>query len=1180
MKSKLLTGVLLTLAVVAICLWEVWPPDKRIRIGKDLRGGVSLVYSVEMPEGADSQRVLAQVIDSLKRRVNPQGVLDISMQPQGADRIEVVMPLPSPAVKALGDTYDATLAQLGARTQVTARQLQRALAEGKAMDFAPAAPAAGDAAAGSRRDMLAKLQSAHDAAKAGREKLASMPQGAPDRGEEEERLAQAEIDEKRLFEQVLATSVPVQRLKRAMQLSTERPPLRDERGRIRVSATGDVATGPSPREAEIQSLKALVPDFAPQIDGLVKSYDDYAAVVTGYDDPEDLKRLMRAAGVLEFHIPVSAASPEGVNVQDLVTQLKERGADGTDSPVARWFRINSIKQFAESPQEQDALRADPATFMRARDLIATSHEGNVWVLLYTTEAMSLDHLGGRQWAMKSVFPSQDQLGRAAVAFQLDQAGGQLMGRLTGPNINRPMAIVLDGEIYSAPTLQSQINASGQISGNFSPEDIDYLTRVLQGGELEAKLRPEPVSVSMLGPALGRDNLERGFSAVGVSAVAVGIAMVLYYFGAGIIACIALAINGLMIFGIMAAIDGTFTLPGLAGVALTMGMAVDANVLIYERIREELVDRGESLTTAVEMGFKRAFSAIVDGNITNLIVCAVLYKFGATEVKGFGLTMMIGTLTTLFTGLYVSRVCFNVCTGPLGIRRLPMLPTVVPGLMRLLRPNVDWIRIRWVLWGGAGALAAASLLLTVSTGREMLDTEFRGGIAMTMSTRKASAGEPAGSDGKLLLARPEVERRIRAIGEKAPADALAVRELRNATVLTVGESTADFQATSFQIKLANPPSFTEADTLTEPVVTAVANEFAPELDLVMPLTFRGLGDANDAAYVKPVLSDTLGDLLGMPGRTESLRDWYGGAAVVVDGIQPPISVDDAASRIARMRGQPDFSAISARAFEILPVATAPDGKCTSLLVLVNDPAANLSKVDAATWTRLLAGPEWSLVQQAFSQKLSVDQVSSFSPKVAENLAATAIVAVSLSLIGMLLYIWLRFNSLRYSVATVVALVFNLCCCLGALALSLRFTGSAFGRSTFIEDFRIDLNVISGLLAIIGYSLNDTVVILDRIRENKGKLLYAGYRTVNDSINQTFSRTVLTGGTVLITSGILFFYGGSGIRPFAFTFIVGLIAGTASSVVVAAPLTYVRREDRSEATRAGSVDAASEPAPDPA
>jgi hypothetical protein len=248
MKSKLLTSVLVTLAVVAICLWEVWPPDKRIRIGKDLRGGVSLVYSVEMPEGADSQRVLAQVIDSLKRRVNPQGVLDISMQPQGADRIEVVMPLPSPGVKALGDTYDAMLAELGARTQITARQLQRALAEGKAMDFAPAEAPAGEVAAESRRELLTKLQAAYDAAKAGRAKLAGLAEGPPERNAEEERLAQAEIDEKKLFDQVLATSIPVQRLKRAMQLSTERPPLRDERGRIRVSATGDVATGPSPRD--------------------------------------------------------------------------------------------------------------------------------------------------------------------------------------------------------------------------------------------------------------------------------------------------------------------------------------------------------------------------------------------------------------------------------------------------------------------------------------------------------------------------------------------------------------------------------------------------------------------------------------------------------------------------------------------------------------------------------------------------------------------------------------------------------------------------------------------------------------------------------------------------------------------------------------------------------------------
>ena len=170
--------------------------------------------------------------------------------------------------------------------------------------------------------------------------------------------------------------------------------------------------------------------------------------------------------------------------------------------------------------------------------------------------------------------------------------------------------------------------------------------MLAAGSLEARLSPEPISSSILGPSIGQDNLVRGLEAVAISVAVVALIMVLYYFGAGLVADLTLLINAVMIFGIMAMIDGTFTLPGLAGIALTIGMAVDANVLIFERIREELVNHGEDLRTSIRLGFSKAASAILDGNITNLIVCFILYQTAATEVKGFALTLSIGVLATL------------------------------------------------------------------------------------------------------------------------------------------------------------------------------------------------------------------------------------------------------------------------------------------------------------------------------------------------------------------------------------------------------------------------------------------------------------------------------------------------------------------------------------------------------
>ena len=168
--------------------------------------------------------------------------------------------------------------------------------------------------------------------------------------------------------------------------------------------------------------------------------------------------------------------------------------------------------------------------------------------------------------------------------------------------------------------------------------------------------------------------------------------------------------------------------------------------------------------------------------------------------------------------------------------------------------------------------------------------------------------------------------------------------------------------------------------------------------------------------------------------------------------------------------------------------------------------------------------------------------------------------------------MRFCSLLYSVATVIGVVFNVAVCLGLLALTKFIGGTAAGQALGIQEIRIDLNVIAALLTVIGYSLNDTIVILDRIRENRGKLPFATRSIINDSINQTFSRTLLTGGCAVATPLILFYMGGTGLQPFAYTFFVGLVAGTFSSIAIAAPLVYVPGAESPEQARGPATDAA--------
>ncbi len=1163
-----MNNILLRLLVIVLvcigCGAALW--TKSVRLGKDLRGGASLIYAVKLPEGGRREEMLTQVIDVLKQRVNPQGVLDIAMNPQGLDRIEVVMPLPSPEVRALQRAYQDALHEFIASMQISPTELDQALAAGKAPERY--------GSTGTRGDDVKALQKAYDDGKAAREELTRATAAGADPAaiaEVENRVVTAELAETRLRSKLLGQTLAEARLLKTLSLSTEPQPQRDPAtGAVLKATDGKVVMGPSLRAREFDLIKAEFPHLGAGLDALIAKHDAYYAKRTGLDDPEDLMRLLRGAGVLEFHIAVQPGSPLGVNVDQMREQLAKRGPRNTDSATARWYEINDLKQWYETPEQLEALTRDPIGYFAARGLAAAQYAGTYWILLYTTDAKSMTHSAGDPWSLQRAFRTTDsRLGGVAVGFQLDSSGATRMAKLTGPHVNQPMAIVLDDQVYSAPNLNSQISGSGVITGRFSDSEIKYLIQVLSAGALEASISSDPISVNILGPAIGSDNLEKGKAAVVLSIAVVCAIMFVFYFLPGLIANIALAIHALIIFGVMAAIDGTFTMPGLAGIALSMGMAVDANVLVYERMREELVLRGESVHAAVALGFRRALSAIVDSNVTNLIAVVVLYKIGATEVKGFALTMCIGAIGTVFTGVFVSHTLFMVADQWLKVRRLPMLQTVWPAVTRALTPRFRWVENRVFLFGIAGTLSTIAIVAIATRGRDIFETEFRGGVALTLSTRPAASGEEATPEGTLVLLRQDVEDRVRKIGEKAGTADPILYELRTANVVTLGEAGAESRSGRFQIRVGNPPTLVDQAMeaqISRKIVEAIVTEFAQQLAVQLPLKFKGAGDADHAAHTHPLDKDLLGDCIGRPDIKEPLGDFRGGVVVVVDDIQPPVTTTDVEKRITRMRSQPDFSDIAgrkARAVGLTPADPADPSKgYTSMAILVSDPAINSLTVEFEGWDKQLAATEWRLIASALSQQASLDEVSSFSPIVAENLAASAIVAVVISLILMLAYIWIRFGSLRHSSGAVLALCFNISCCIGFLAISPWLAQTAVGRFLLIDEFRIDINVIAALLTIVGYDIMDSIVILDRVRENRGKLPYLSAKVIDDSVNQTFSRTLLTGGTTFSCVVILIIMGGTGIRPFAYTFAIGLLAGTASSVIVAAPLVYSRRAEEEE------------------
>lgn len=250
-------------------------------------------------------------------------------------------------------------------------------------------------------------------------------------------------------------------------------------------------------------------------------------------------------------------------------------------------------------------------------------------------------------------PGFDQNGRPAVTFRFNPSGAQRFGVYTAENVGTLFAIVLDNEIVSAPRINEPIpGGSGQITGNFTVEEADRLSILLRAGALPASL--EFVEERTIGPELGQDSIDAGKIAALIAMVAVIVFMVLSYGLFGVFANIALAINVALIFAVLSILGATLTLPGIAGIVLTIGMAVDANVLVFERIREELKSaRGPA--RAIELGYERAMSAIIDANITTFLTALILFIAGAGPVRGFAITLGIGILTSVFTAFFVTRL---------------------------------------------------------------------------------------------------------------------------------------------------------------------------------------------------------------------------------------------------------------------------------------------------------------------------------------------------------------------------------------------------------------------------------------------------------------------------------------------------------------------------------------------
>ena len=633
--------------------------------------------------------------------------------------------------------------------------------------------------------------------------------------------------------------------------------------------------------------------------------------------------------------------------------------------------LQRVKNLLNTPEAQELIPADVEFIFSSKPAGA---EGNEFYFLYLVgkKPEMTGHM--IQDAFVSIGQVVEYLGQPIVNFSTTDEGVRLFSRITGSHIGERMAIVLDESVYSAPVIQSKISEGrGIITGSGTQEEAKDLAIVLRAGALPAEV--EIIEDRTVGPSLGRDSIEQGKTAAIYSMVLIAIFMILYYRATGLIADFALLLNMLFIMAVLAGFHATLTLPGIAGIILTIGMAVDANVLIFERIREELRS-GKTIRAAIDSGYGHALSAIIDANVTTFLVGIVLYQFGTGPIRGFALTLCIGIISSLFTAFFVTRTIFDLITRKSEQSTLSIGPVAL-----FTNLNIRFLSLRNIGFGASAAVLLIGVVSILGINGIRPGIDFAGGTLLELHFDPAVQVED-----------------IRGQLDRVP----------------VGDAEIDLSKSEIK-------------------------QFGSENDILIRVTESGEG-------------------------TE-----------VADGIMEVLESGFAAS-IAEM--------------------------------------------------------EWIRRQEKVG------------PKIGSELSSAAVRAVLVALGLILLYMAWRFHRFLYGIAAVVALFHDVLITLGLLSLF---------------DIEITLAVVAALLAIVGYSLNDTIVVFDRIRENLHTARRQGFDgTVNQSINECLSRTLITSATTLLAVLVLMIFGGEVNRDFTITLMIGVVVGTYSSMFVASPVLYLGQQ----------------------
>jgi SecD/SecF fusion protein len=1214
--------------VVAVCILLLF--NKGLKLGIDLRGGHSLTFQIRTNadevnrlktrqieleakiakatndeekkvlvetskrlEGDLAQAQKNEATDSslaedmiriLKERVDPLGLRMLEWRPVGANRFEVRMPAGNPETQEAKNAFRRAIQALESR--IIERSHLRGLEQGRTTIEKLAG--SDKKLAGLLGEMLSAYKTLDQKRKAGETKI-------------QQYIGAWEVAET----DVLKHNIQTQALRSILSGYVRPSDLRKLRNKPKALAALEGREDIYNRAIDtfLEKHKDNTNRTA-AIKEVIELYKTWANRRQELEDPSDLMRLITKAGALEFRIaPVLAGN--AVENQEALP-LSERD---------RYVKILRDTLDKEGPQGL-ARRTDRYMWFPIRGDRKSGYASMVTYTYGSQKYLLLSNFKGRtllqrrdenRWALTNAYWASDEKGLPAVGFSMDDAGAKFLYTLTLGNKGEHMAILLDNEVYSAPVIRNAISSSGIITmGTFNSEEVDSLIKILRAGSLPAKLIEVPVAESSFGPTFGEANRTMGLRAGIIGMILVVIFMCFYYRIPGVIAVTALTLNIVLVLGVMSLIGAVFTLPGIAGIILTIGIAVDANVLIFEECRRQQIgkDRGavgltRGVRGALNAAYRGNYSVIFDANITTVMVCFILGWFGSEEVRGFAITLAFGVIFSMFTALVVTRWMFLLLLERGFLSNTKPLNMYASRLLQwLVDLKIEWMEKRHYFWGFSGIVIVISLVSLWVQGKKMLGIEFSSGTQAVITFKddalidgelpyaelvrsrfmkhvETLSGEDREQYGKLaetskIETRYDYKKVDRFVKPRdSDGDGKITRKefealpRANVKFFEIIDTNSDNELSGDELQGLPETSYQITTTeVSVPLISKTATEtFGTSLKRRISYPPQSDENANGYVVIKDAVITELDLEANSDGYAEvhprnatahasTLEDFSDGVVIAVRRLLPKMTKRELQERIENTQLQPGFAERIQNRVKVVALTGTAGGEYSDFAVFSRPGQTSQS-------TEAVAADLSELLTASLHRDEAIVAIN-FDAAIASGAAQLAIFAFVASCLCTVAYIGYRFGGMDWGVAAVICLIHDVVIVAGFMAAAV-WLDTALGGALGTASFKIDLAVVAAFLTVIGYSINDTIVVFAQIRRRRltpGRLDLSGIRAVsfNGPINEVIPRTIITSVTTFIVVAIMYGFGGDAIHPFSFALMVGVVFGTYSSIAVASTLLY--------------------------